>query len=409
MIDRISYRNNRICLVEFRLSGHHPLYLSCFAQSFLELGCAVDIFCVDTAKCREKLLEVLPSLDFSNIKFIKSSASTHKQKRVLGCRSFFNLIKLQQEIEVQEKANDFLYDLVFFAFLDDVAHIDFKLPYLLKIPFTKKFSGLLVAPGDRTLKKQSFISGLLTTSFIEREGANFHNIGLLVEDVQSEIEKKLQRKTTLYPDFCLDNLEGSVDSTLKTNLTQRRKNRVVTGLFGSVFPHKSLDLFLECMQSSNPDLHFFIIAGKIQWDSFSLDQQKQMKEVISEAPENLLVCDEWVESEAVFDSVFQMCDVIFAYYREFKKSSNIITKGAFYKIPVIVNDKYLMGERVRKYKLGYVKTEAEVVEMYMKNEWLSFDFDEELLGEFTAANSVKRIPKIFADLLGREQFPSLEL
>ena len=398
-IKRKSHGGNRICLVNFRLSGHHPLYLSCFTQSFLELGYVVDVYTPETSECRKKLLEVFPSLDLSNTNFVHTDASTCGGKRLLGCRSFFNLIKLQQEIELQEQAAGFCYKLAFFAFLDDVAHVDFILPYLFKLPFTKPFSGLLIDPHNRVLKKRSFVSNLLTTSLIERKRVKFYEIGLLVEDVQAEVENKLLKKTILYPDFCLGVSQKYIDSSLKNSLATRKKGRIVTGLFGSIFPHKSLDLLLDCVDNANPDSHFFIIAGKIQWSKFSPDQQTQIKKYISESPENLLICDEWIESEAVFDSVFQMCDVIFAYYRDFIKSSNILTKGAFYKIPAIVNGSYLMGERVRKYKLGYAKSEAEVIEMYRRDKWHSFDFDEDLLREFTAMHNVKRIPEIFTELL----------
>ena len=400
MNKRTLYSENRICLVNFRLSGHHPLYVSCFAQSFLDLGYAVDIFSPEISSCREKMLEVLPSLDVSKIKFVHTTASTYEQKRLFGCRSYFKLITLQREIELQERSEGFLYKLVFFAYLDDVAYKDFRLPYLFKLPFTKKFSGLLVAPRDRILKRQSLVLNMLTTSFIEMERANFEEIGLLVEDVQFEVQQKIRKKTIIYPDFCLEILPSNVDSLLKNNLAERKKDRNVTGLFGSIFPRKSLDLLLDCVLNSDPNLHFFVVAGKIQWHLFSSDQQTRMKEIISNPPENLLICDGWIESEAVFDSVFLMCDVIFAYYRDFTKSSNIVTKGAFYKIPVIVNNSYLMGERVRKYKLGYAKSEAEVIEMYKKDKWHSFNYDEKLLGEFTAVHSVKRIPEIFANLLG---------
>ena len=391
---------SRICLVDFRLGGHHPLYLSCFARSFLQLGYLVDIYSPEVSTCREKIIEALPSLDLSNVDFVHTDASTHKQTRVLGCRSFFKLIKLEQEINAQERAGGFQYELVFFAFLDDLTHIDFKLPYLFKLPFTKRFSGLLVAPLDRTLKEQTFLSNLLTTSFIERKRANFHEIGLLTENLQAEVEDKLHRKTTIYPDFCLETSQTGVDSKLKNNLLQRKRGRIVTGLFGSIFPRKSLELLLECVRQSDPNSHFFIVAGKIAWDLFSDEEQRRIKEVIAKPPENLLICDEWIESEAVFDSVFQTCDVIFAYYRGFKKSSNIITKGAFYNIPVIVNESFLLGERVRKYKLGYAESEAGVIELYKKEKWQSFEFDKELVEQFRASHSVNRIPEIFANLLG---------
>lgn len=395
----MSRNSKRICLVEFRLTGHHPLYLSYFAQSFQKLGYDVDIYSPDVSKCKEVLKQALPSLDLSNITLMHTDAATPNQKRIFGCRSFFHLIKLQREIEQQESTKEFSYELVFFAYLDDIVHVDFKLPYLLKTPFTKKFSGLLMAPRDRVLKKFPFPIDYFTTSLVERKYANFPELGLLVEDVQTEVETKILKKTVVYPDFCSQTPLEKVESPLTKELARRKKNRVVTSLLGSIVPHKSVDLLFDCMNNSNADKHFFIIAGKFHRPAFSNDQWELIQKVISNSPENLLVHDDWIESEAIFDTIVQMSDVLFAYYRGFKKSSNILSKGAFYKIPVIVSDKHLMGNRVHKFKLGFAISESLVVELYKQPEWENFKFDESRLKEFLYLHSVNRIPEIFSDLL----------
>ena len=113
-------------------------------------------------------------------------------------------------------------------------------------------------------------------------------------------------------------------------------------------------------------------------------------------PENLIIFNEWLNSEAVFDSLVQQSDYLFAYYRNFKKSSNVLTKGAFYKKPVIVSEKYLMGERVRKYKLGFSLSEEKTLDMY-KNESINrFEFDENLRQIFVDSHSVERLKTIFS-------------
>ena len=344
-------------------------------------------------------MQALPSLDLSNISFLHTNAATHTQKRKLGCRSFFKLIELQKEIEQQEKFNGVVYKIVFFAYLDDFAHADFKLPYLFKTPFTKSFSGLLMSPREKTLQRPTFPLNLLLTSIIERKNSNIPQLGLLVEDVQTEISEKLNRETVVYPDFCSTNPVNSHEFPLAEKLLERRQNRSVSSLLGSIHSHKSLDLFIDCIQNADPAKHFFVIAGKFAWHSFSSDQQELIKKVISDPPENLLVHDAWLESEAMFDTILQLSDILFAYYRGFKKSSNLLTKGAVYRVPVIVCNEYLMGERVRKYKLGYSLSEPEVIELYKQTELKKFEYNETLRSNYVDLHSVNRISSIFSDML----------
>jgi len=388
-----------ICLVDFRVTGHHPLYLSHFAKAFQSLNYDVDIYTSDKDKCRELLLQALPSLDLTNIAFLHTNAATHTQNRKFGCRSFFKLIELQQEIEHQENVSGIEYELVFFAYLDDITHPDFNLPYIIKTPFTKKFSGLLMSPREKTLERPTFPLNLLLTSIIERKNANIPEVGLLVEDVETEMNKKINRRTVTYPDFCSINTLNSGEFPLVDILLERKKNRLVSSLLGSIRSHKSVDLFLDCIQTADPSKHFFVMAGKFAWHSFTSNQREMIKKIISNPPENLLVHDDWLESEAMFDTIVQVSDILFAYYRGFKKSSNLLTKGAVYKVPVIVSNEYLMGERVRKYELGYSLSEPQVVELYKQAEWKKFEFNETLRSEFERIHSVDRITDIFASLL----------
>lgn len=399
MTNHMSHGRKAICLVEFRLTGHHPLYLSHFARAFQSLGYDVDIYTTDVNNCRELLLQSLPSLDLSNISFLQTNAATHNKKRKLGCRSFFNLIELQREIEKQEKVSGVDYKIVFFAYLDDIAHPDFKLPYLFKTPFTKYFSGLLMAPREKTLERPAFPLNHLLTSIIERKSANIPELGLLVEDVQMEVTQIIKRKTIVYPDFCSTNPVTPHEFPLAENLLKRKQCRSVSSLLGSIHSHKSVDLFIDCIQNADPTRHFFVIAGKFAWHSFSSNQQELIKKVISNPPENVLVHDAWLESEVMFDTILQLSDVLFAYYRGFKKSSNLLTKGAVYRVPVIVCNEHLMGERVRNYELGYSLSESEVVELYRQSEWKQFEFNETLRKNYVDLHSVNRISDIFSRLL----------
>ena len=388
-----------ICLVDFRVTGHHPLYLSHFTKAFQSLGYEIDIYTAEVEKCRELLLQALPTLELSNTSFLHTNAATHTQKRKLGCRSFFKLIELQREIEQQEKKSGTRYEIVFFAYLDDIAHADFKLPYIFRTPFTKKFSGLLMAPREKTLERPAFPLSFFLTSIIERKNADIPELGILVEDVQNEVSEKINRKTVVYPDFCSTNQSKPHEFPLVERLLECKKDRLVSSLLGSIRSHKSIDLFLDCINNADPAKHFFVIAGKFAWHSFTSTQQELIKKVISTPPENILIHDDWLESEEMFDTIVQESDVLFAYYRGFKKSSNLLTKGAVYRVPVIVSDEYLMGERVRKYELGYSLSEPQVVDLYSQSEWKHFEYNEPLRSSYVKIHSVDRISDIFANLL----------
>jgi len=389
-----------ICLVDLRLTGHHIFYLANFADVFQMLGYSVDIFTSDTNKCSDEIKKAMPNISYEHISFIQSNVATYQNRRILGCRTYFNLLKLQKEITNKERIGNLKYELVFFAYLDDFSHIDFKLPYLIKSPFKDKFSGLLMAPRDRLLKSMSYPTRMLTTSFLKDRHANYDEIGLLVEDVKNNVEDIIGKRTIVYPDFCSIEPITQVNTEINVLIENRKNKRFTSSLIGSIQSHKSVDLFLECVKCSDKSKHFFVVAGKFHKKSFSKKDWQCIEEIKSNPPENLLIVDEWIESEAVFDSIVQQSDCLFAFYREFKKSSNILTKSAFYKKPIIVSKKYLMGNRVEKYKLGFSLTEKEVLKLYKNNTQIElFKYNEELRELFVNLNSATRLIDIFKNIL----------
>ncbi len=388
-----------VCLIDFRLSGHHPFYLANFAHTFQQLGCNVDIFTPEVDPCKEALKHALPQLKSTDITFVHTSASTVNGRRRWGCRVYFNLIKLQQEIQNQERIAGNKYGLVFFAYLDDVTLPDFALPYLIKPPFTMKFSGLLMAPREKVLRRFPLLVRLLSTTFLEQRSADTSEIGLLVEDVKQSVEKKLKKKVVVYPDFCSSTPLKQTNCPINDEVHSRKHGRITTSLLGSIQPHKGVDLFFECVRAADPEKHFFVIAGYFRRTAFTDEQWQTIQPIMEDPPENLIIFNEWLESEAIFDSLVQQSDYLFAYYRNFKKSSNILTKGAFYRKPVIVSDKYLMGARVRKYKLGFPLTEKQTIDMYRNDSMHLFNFDESLRQQFVSSHSVERLKNIFSSLL----------
>ncbi len=61
--------------------------------------------------------------------------------------------------------------------------------------------------------------------------------------------------------------------------------------------------------------------------------------------------------EKVFNKIIDICDVIFAVYRDFRISSNMLGKAAHFRKPILVSDRYLLGERVMRYGIGHTVDE----------------------------------------------------
>jgi len=59
-----------------------------------------------------------------------------------------------------------------------------------------------------------------------------------------------------------------------------------------------------------------------------------------------------VTDETVFNAVINVSDIIFAVYRDFSRSSNMLSKSANFEKPVLVANDGLMGRRVIHYQIG---------------------------------------------------------
>lgn len=400
--DSMASKNSKvptnIALVDFRLTGHHSFYLASFAKAFTDLGCEVHIFTCDTAKCFDTISAAIDDLSFciDNIHLSKASLMT---KRILGCRSFFRLKQLENDLNHVEETKNIEFDLVYFPYIDDLVQFDLKYPYWFQKPFKRQFSGLLMEPRTRLLNRPKGILKHLTTTWLEETAEEYQELHLLVEDVLPEVRNLLCKTTIHFPDFCSNPGPAPDNDPLLSKIDQRRNNRTLTSLLGSIHPYKSIDLFLDIVEAADPTKHFFVIAGKIWKDKLPAAQKSQLESHIKNETENLIILDQWIPSESVFDGIVARSDLLFAYYRNFKKSSNILSKAAFYGKPCIVSDKYLMGNRVNKYQLGYALSELHAVKLYKKGHPTHHKFDPNLLEQYNAQHSYKNVENIFRSLL----------
>ncbi|MDW8465866.1 MAG: glycosyltransferase [Chloroherpetonaceae bacterium] len=156
---------------------------------------------------------------------------------------------------------------------------------------------------------------------------------------------------------------------------QRANGRKIVGLIGSLSPRKGLRTFIEVASKAKDK--FFLLAGR-----FSEAVDKDIERLLQRARslENCFTHYERIPDGAEFNAFVNACDFIFAAYVDFKYSSNIMTKAALLKKPLIVSDGGLMAQRVRKFKIGTVIQQENVeqclaaIEHLCKTDWSSLWF-----------------------------------
>ena len=394
-----------IALVDLKLTGHHPVYLATFADVLSDVGYDVHIYVDDVERAIRETAKARPSFNSKRFRFFASAAARYK-RRILGCRSWQKLFQLQREIKNREAKMGYRYKSVFFASMDDFVADDVRLPYLLLPPFRLPFSGLVFSPRARILHprfKRTRISSSLFTTALRSQAKYCKSIAVLDERVKSDCEHLLGKKVLVFPDFCQGDLPRNSDHPLIAEIHHRARGRKIVSLIGSVYPNKSVDVFIECIKQCRSRSVFFVIAGRIAEEAFTVADLVKIRSFIASTHENVLTFDNFIPTEAVFDEIIRCSSYMFTYYRNFPNSSNIVTKSAHYRVPVISNGQGVVGHRVRSYKLGLTLNMAEVTEFFRNPDGWSFSYDEQLLATFLRQQSAARLPDLFRNLLSAEE------
>jgi glycosyltransferase involved in cell wall biosynthesis len=140
-------------------------------------------------------------------------------------------------------------------------------------------------------------------------------------------------------------------SRLAKKLIVKAAGRTIVLQLGSISPHKGILELVEAIKLANPKEFFFAIIGEVFWDAFGADAQK-LRAFFDSPPENCLAHAGYLNDERELNFIIRIADILYAVYRDFYGSSNTLTKASVFERPVLVSDDCLMGERVKRFRLG---------------------------------------------------------
>jgi hypothetical protein len=131
------------------------------------------------------------------------------------------------------------------------------------------------------------------------------------------------------------------------------KGRQIIGLVGALDGNKKLiGEFLELSTHPLMEDFYFVLAGEVYETSLAPDLVKKVRKLSGSTQENLFVHDRYVTSEEHFNSFVSDVDILFACYKDFNSSANILAKSAVFHKPVLATRGTRMGDLVDKYNLG---------------------------------------------------------
>lgn len=165
------------------------------------------------------------------------------------------------------------------------------------------------------------------------------------------------------PDIASSSLK-SRRSKIALQILARANNRKIVFLGGMIGWRKNIDTWYKLVKLADPTKWFFLQVGEIIPAGMSAADLYSMYAAIYTNKENLMIIPAYLEDESSFNELISISDIIYAVYRNFPNSSNMLTKAAAFCKPIIVSSGHLMAQRVEKYAIGKIVDERDSSKIY---------------------------------------------
>lgn len=140
---------------------------------------------------------------------------------------------------------------------------------------------------------------------------------------------------------------------LAEKMRSRADGRPIIILCGSIEGRKNIKLFCETALRPGAEKYFFAIIGQLQHSSILEEEAALLENFSRSSIGNTLFANVFFDDERELNAVIQAADIVFAVYRNFSISSNMPGKAAQFRKPILVSGRYLLGQRVARYGIGY--------------------------------------------------------
>jgi hypothetical protein len=189
--------------------------------------------------------------------------------------------------------------------------------------------------------------------------ASLRGMCFLDEQIQRDYSAAMPEKSFAYLPDVTDASVPSTQSAFAAEIKQRASGRKIVFLGGTIGSNKNLSQWFHVIAQADPSKWYFVQVGEVHEQNLSTEDLAGYQRAQTSPPENLFIHAEYLPDEQTFNEVIALSDVLFAVYRQFSISSNMLGKAAAFNKPILVADGYLMGDRVQKYQIGLAVPEAD--------------------------------------------------
>ena len=200
---------------------------------------------------------------------------------------------------------------------------------------------------------------------------NFKGTCFLDETISIHYKHLIPKCEFEYLPDITETLLPEYSSELARKIKQISGERKIVFLGGSIGKQKNLACWYELIRQADVNKWFFVQIGRLNLNNLSPEDEVALKSVRHRPPENLFLMTEYLPDERAFNEIIALSDIIFAVYRDFYRSSNMLSKAAFFDKPLMVSDNGLMGKRVKQYGIGVAVPQSDVTKMLESLELLS--------------------------------------
>ncbi len=333
--DAISIVKEPNLLKPLRIKGS----LSGLSEKIADLGSALNQ-CPNLLTQRLKIL-ALCSLHFTKF-YIFRKAKNFYIRPVKNHNSLKELFAVEDILKNAQISPD----LVFHMYLD-VINMDDELKDVYESKLTHKWVGIRFAP-----KRSDYE---YYTSHPELAGVCF------LDNAQSEYfsSKIGDMQFCTLPDITDTSLPVTQSNLAKTIIAQANGRKIIF-LGGMIGGQKNIQKWFQLIVKADPSKYFFLQVGAIHTQSMNVLDLLSFYRMTFSDHINFMVIPHYLESESNFNELISISDILFAVYRKFHDSSNMLAKAAVFNKPILVSDQYLMGQRVREYGIGIASDEEDI-------------------------------------------------
>lgn len=227
-------------------------------------------------------------------------------------------------------------------------------------------------------------------------------IALQDERYADWLRSKTEKTVVIYPETTLVNVANPPPEIVQ-EIAARKQGRVVVGLLGELSRRKCVDVLLDVIANYDTKEFLFVIAGTCNPAVFHQPHRGFLENEIQRR-ENVVFSPRAVPSESEFNAIIESCDVVYCVYRDHPHSSNVISKAAAFRKPVLVNSSELMAKRVGEYRMGCILSECTAAACFaalgqmVEPGWLAEMHQSARFSEYMEDHSFDRLRKTIEGL-----------